>query len=132
LRSRAARRFLLFGAALLALGLGLPPAAAREGRLDRASAAAGLPAIRVRDLPPEARETLSLIERSGPFTHRRDGAVFSNRERRLPPRPRGYYREYTVPTPGARDRGARRIVSGSGGERYYSPDHYRSFRHIEE
>ena len=84
------------------------------------------------DLPPEARTTLALIRAGGPFPYARDGALFGNRERRLPPRPRGYYREYTVPTPGARDRGARRIVAGRAGEAYYSGDHYRTFRRIIE
>ena len=84
-------------------------------------------------LPPEAIETLRLIERSGPFPHRQDGTVFQNRERLLPDRARGYYREYTVPTPGARDRGARRIVTGGDPPDvfYYTEDHYRSFREIE-
>ena len=85
------------------------------------------------DLPAEALQTLALIHRGGPFPYRQDGSVFQNRERRLPQRPRGYYREYTVPTPGARDRGARRIVSGGHPPEifYYTPDHYRSFRRIE-
>jgi ribonuclease T1 len=82
------------------------------------------------ELAPEARSTLQLIERGGPFPYRKDGSEFANRERRLPPRAQGYYREYTVPTPGERDRGARRIIAGSGGERYYSADHYRTFRRI--
>ena len=64
------------------------------------------------DLPPEAVATLALIRDGGPFPYRKDGSVFQNRERLLPAKPRGYYREYTVPTPGARDRGARRIVTG--------------------
>jgi ribonuclease T1 len=88
--------------------------------------------VRVADLPPQARATLSLIRAGGPFPYPRDGAVFGNREGQLPKRARGYYREYTVPTPGARDRGARRIVNGRGGELYYSEDHYRSFRRIIE
>lgn len=83
-------------------------------------------------LPAEARLTLALIQRGGPFPFRRDGSAFQNRERRLPERPYGYYREFTVPTPGARDRGARRIISGSPGEYYFTPDHYRSFRRIRE
>jgi ribonuclease T1 len=84
-------------------------------------------------LPPEAIETLQLIERGGPFPHRQDGSVFQNRERLLPNRARGYYREYTVRTPGAPDRGARRIVTGGDppGVFYYTEDHYRSFREIE-
>ena len=83
-------------------------------------------------LPPEARETVALIKAGGPFAHQRDGAVFGNREGLLPERERGYYREYTVKTPGARDRGARRIVVGRGGEYYYTDDHYLSFRRIIE
>jgi ribonuclease T1 len=84
------------------------------------------------DLPREARETLALIKAGGPFPYPQDGRVFSNRERLLPMQSRGYYREYTVTTPGVRDRGARRIVAGSGGEYYYTADHYRSFRRILE
>ncbi|HMM53572.1 MAG TPA: ribonuclease domain-containing protein [Candidatus Desulfobacillus sp.] len=94
--------------------------------------------VQATSLPQEARDTLALIRKGGPFPYRKDGAVFGNFEGRLPARPRGHYREYTVPTPGARDRGARRIVAGSGntddprtsGEYYYSDDHYRSFRKI--
>lgn len=84
-------------------------------------------------LPPEAIETLALIQRGGPFPYRKDGTTFQNRERLLPARPRGYYREYTVPTPGSRDRGARRIVTGGDPPEvfYYTADHYRSFRQIE-
>lgn len=81
-------------------------------------------------LPPEAVDTLERIARSGPYPHRQDDGVFGNRERRLPQQPRGYYREYTVETPGSRDRGARRIVSGGQPpiEYFYTDDHYRSFR----
>ena len=78
-------------------------------------------------LPPEARETLALIEQGGPFPYRQDGSIFQNRERLLPRKPAGYYREYTVVTPGSPDRGARRLVTGDGGEIYYTADHYRSF-----
>lgn len=83
-------------------------------------------------LPEEARDTLALIKRGGPFPYRKDGGTFGNREKRLPARARGYYREYTVPTPGARDRGARRIVAGRGGEYYYTADHYNTFKRIRE
>jgi ribonuclease T1 len=86
--------------------------------------------IAAEKLPPEARQTLTLIQKNGPFPYQRDGAVFGNREGLLVKRERGYYREYTVQTPGARDRGARRIVAGQGGEYYYTDDHYRSFRRI--
>lgn len=84
-------------------------------------------------LPPEAFDTLALIEAGGPFPYDRDGTVFQNREGRLPSQPRGHYREYTVPTPGSRDRGARRIVTGGDPpvEFYYTDDHYRSFRRID-
>jgi len=85
-----------------------------------------------KDLPEEARQTLELIKSNGPFPHKQDGSTFGNRERRLPLRAQGYYREYTVKTPGARDRGARRIISGNGGEFYYTEDHYKSFMRIRE
>jgi ribonuclease T1 len=88
--------------------------------------------VTLTELPPEARQTPALIKAGGPFPHTRDGATFHNREGRLPARARRYYREYTVPTPGARDRGARRIVAGSNGEYYYTQDHYRTFRRIRE
>jgi ribonuclease T1 len=91
-----------------------------------------LPEIAAEKLPAEARATLRLIERGGPFPYERDGTVFGNYERLLPQRSRGYYLEYTVRTPGVRSRGARRIVAGRGGERYYTEDHYRSFRRIRE
>jgi len=84
------------------------------------------------DLPPEAHDTLALIKAGGPFPYARDGVVFGNRQGLLPSQPRGYYREYTVRTPGARDRGPRRIVAGRRGELYYTDDHYRTFRRILE
>ena len=83
--------------------------------------------IQLAELPPEARHTLGLIQRGGPYPHAQDDRVFGNREKQLPLKPRGYYREYTVKTPGARDRGARRIVRGEAGELYYTDDHYRTF-----
>ncbi|MBS0431633.1 MAG: ribonuclease [Proteobacteria bacterium] len=81
-------------------------------------------------LPPEARTTLALIARGGPFPHAQDGVVFGNYEGHLPQEPRGYYHEYTVETPGARNRGARRIITGGDPPTiyYYTDDHYRSFR----
>ncbi len=90
----------------------------------------GLPVIFYDELPPEAKETIRLIEQDGPFPYRKDGATFSNREGLLPARPHGYYREYTVITPGSPDRGARRIVAGENGELYYTDDHYASFREV--
>lgn len=83
-------------------------------------------------LPPEGRQTLALIQRGGPFPYAKDGTVFGNREGLLPPQRRGYYREYTVPTPGLAHRGARRIVAGRGGDYWYTADHYRSFKRIRE
>jgi ribonuclease T1 len=112
--------------ALLAI---VPGASARQNE-PRAGAAPG--AVAASELPSEARQTLALIQRGGPFAHERDGAVFGNFERLLPLHERGYYREYTVATPGVNHRGARRIVAGRAGERYYTDDHYRSFRRIRE
>jgi len=85
-------------------------------------------------LPAEAREALARIHQGGPHPYRRDGITFQNREGRLPSAARGYYREFTVTTPGSRDRGARRIISGGQPPVvfYYSDDHYRSFRRIRE
>lgn len=100
-----------------------------------------LDTVPVRELPAEGRETLALIKQGGPFPYKRkDGSTFGNFEKRLPIQPRGYYREYTVPTPGVKHRGPRRIVAGRGscgdvrcsGEYYYTADHYQSFRRIIE
>ncbi len=82
-------------------------------------------------LPKEARDTLGRIASGGPFPYPRDGTIFQNREGILPKKPTGHYREYTVVTPGEDDRGARRIVAGNGGERYYTADHYDSFVRVE-
>jgi len=100
-----------------------PEAAAREP---------AIPAIGVAALPPEAQKTIERIRAGGPFPYERDGAVFLNLERLLPPRERGYYHEYTVATPRVKHRGARRIVAGRGGELYYTDDHYRSFKRVRE
>jgi ribonuclease T1 len=81
-------------------------------------------------LPAQARQTLALIDSGGPFPYDQDGVVFGNREGLLPGHDYGYYHEYTVPTPGSPDRGARRIITGSSGELYYTDDHYRSFERI--
>lgn len=91
-----------------------------------------IPTISIHKLPSQAKDTLNLIRQNGSFPYQKDGTVFQNRERRLPTKPVGYYREYTVPTPGARDRGARRIVTGGGGEIYYSSDHYNTFFKVTE
>ena len=99
---------------------------ATTGTSSTDSATANLPAF----LPPQARDTLALIARGGPFPHSQDGVVFGNYEHLLPEQPRGYYHEYTVETPGASTRGARRIITGGAPAviYYYTDDHYRSFR----
>jgi ribonuclease T1 len=89
-----------------------------------------LPHVALAALPPEAAATVALIRDGGPFPYDRDGIVFENREGLLPDESSGYYHEYTVPTPGASDRGARRIIEGSAGELYWTDDHYRTFERI--
>ena len=115
---------LMFGAALPAWN-----AAALQAETRRATE---FPMALVQDLPKEARETLALIKKGGPFPYAKDGAVFSNREKVLAKQKRGYYREYTVKTPHTHNRGARRIIAGGSGEYYYTDDHYASFRRIKE
>jgi ribonuclease T1 len=92
----------------------------------------GMRTVYTFELPRQAQQTIVLIKRGGPFPFERDGITFQNRERILPNKPRGYYREYTVITPGSRDRGARRIVAGERGELYYTDDHYDSFVRVYE
>ncbi|MGW6446719.1 ribonuclease domain-containing protein [Lentzea sp. NPDC055074] len=88
----------------------------------------GLDVQALSKLPAEAAKTWKLIEAKGPFPYpRNDGVTFQNREKRLPAKDSGYYKEYTVPTPGSPDRGARRIVTGSEKEVFYTGDHYSSF-----
>ena len=97
----------------------------------RTDAASGLPVVRFADLPREAARTVDLIDAGGPFPEpEHDGGTFGNREELLPDRPMGYYREYTVPTPGLDHRGARRIVAGEAAELYWTADHYSSFARI--
>ena len=115
---------LLLGAALQAWN-----ASAFESGSKRAT---DFPVILATDLPQEARDTLALIKKRGPFPYTKDGVVFSNRERILPKQARGYYREYTVKTPRVKNRGARRIISGAQGEYYYTQDHYITFKRIKE
>jgi ribonuclease T1 len=89
--------------------------------------------IKVSALPPEGRTTLKLIASNGPFPFaKNDGVVFSNFEKVLPAQPKGYYHEYTVITPGASNRGTRRIVTGKSGEQYYTNDHYKTFKIVVE
>jgi ribonuclease T1 len=116
-----------WGLALLGAAVLVTAAAARTGNADATIALA--------ELPAPARQTEQLIRRGGPFPYAKDGTVFFNRERVLPQQARGYYREYTVKTPGARDRGARRIVCGgrqpvAPDACFYTADHYASFRRI--
>ncbi len=98
--------------------------------------AVGGATVTLAQLPPEAINTLKLIAAGGPYPYGKDGIVFGNFERVLPSHRRGYYHEYTVPTPRARNRGARRIVCGGPLERtdncFYSDDHYASFKRIVE
>lgn len=123
---------------LILLGLGALPAAPVQARNAPAESqvAAPITEVSLSSLPAEARRTLSLIRQGGPFPHAKDGVVFGNREKLLPRQRRGHYTEYTVETPGARNRGARRIVVGGDPrtslEVYYSDDHYQSFKRIRE
>ncbi|MGW2017229.1 ribonuclease domain-containing protein [Streptomyces sp. NPDC001927] len=114
----------------LCVGVLVGCSTAQSGAGPAPTGSSGLETVRVAELPDEARATLRLIERGGPFPYAKDGATFSNFERILPRRERGYYREYTVRTPGERDRGARRLVTGRGGEVYYTDDHYETFREV--
>ena len=110
--------------------LGFPtadPTPSPRGQVDLHS---GLPIVRLDTLPPEAADTVRLIDRGGPFPYGQDGATFGNREGLLPDRESGYYREYTVETPGSDDRGERRIVGGGRDELYWTADHYSSFERI--
>ena len=120
---RAAAGFLLAAAFFIA------PAAQARTSADSAEIAAA-------QLPKEARDVLGRVKSGGPFRYDRDGVVFGNRERLLPAHPRGYYHEYTVPTPGAKNRGARRIVCGgpktAPSACWYTHDHYQSFARIRE
>ena len=119
------------GAASLALALG------GTGLVQAKSPPAGgpLPTIELKQLPAQGQDMMALIAQGGPFKYDKDGVVFGNRERILPPEKRGFYREYTVKTPGERSRGARRIVCGglkptTPDACFYTDDHYSSFRKI--
>jgi ribonuclease T1 len=125
----AAKLALAFFSVLFLYGVS-GPAEART-----AAPAQGEDVVALGELPPQARQTWRLIMSGGPFPYEKDGTTFFNRERLLPSQKRGYYREYTVKTPGARNRGARRIVCGGKEPTrpdscYYTADHYASFRRI--
>lgn len=124
---------------------GTDPSGAPAGTSPRASAGAGesaapesalpgwatgMATVRADALPQQARDVLALIDAGGPYPYRQDGTVFGNVEKVLPRQQRGYYHEFTVRTPGERDRGARRIVTGGGGEFYYTDDHYQTFKAV--
>ncbi|MFF1398363.1 ribonuclease domain-containing protein [Streptomyces sp. NPDC058287] len=129
---------LLLGALLVALALLVTGCSAQDTQQDTPAVpgrstpawARSMPTVPEPGLPAEARTTLTLIDKGGPFPYAKDGAVFGNFERELPRQNRGYYHEYTVPTPGERDRGARRIVMGQSHETYYTDDHYESFKAV--
>ncbi|MGH3831527.1 MAG: ribonuclease domain-containing protein [Pseudonocardiaceae bacterium] len=115
---------LVAGGALGRHALSAPPVGDRPSVV---VAAAGLPVQTMSQLPPQVAQVWQLIRHGGPFPYPQDGAVFGNRESRLPSRQSGFYREYTVPTPGAHDRGTRRLITGGAAELYYTCDHYVSF-----
>lgn len=119
----------ILGILLAALAFGFMPAAsAQKAPPDKREASE----IAYSQLPREAHATIALIRKGGPFPYAKDGVVFGNREGSLPRQVRGYYREYTVKTPGVRTRGARRIIWGKGGEFYYTEDHYNHFTRVRE
>jgi ribonuclease T1 len=128
----AASQFVLTSALLVAAWMSPDLVQARSESPGPRSAAT----VRLTELPRQGRDTYELIRQGGPFPYEKDGTVFGNRERLLPAEKRGYYREYTVRTPGSRDRGARRIVCGGPVKApaacYYTADHYASFRKIVE
>jgi ribonuclease T1 len=121
------------GALLLSMSGGV--AAKETHRTTDSAAPHSIAAVALTDLPPQAQQTHRLVLSGGPFPYAKDGVVFGNRERLLPAHSRGYYREYTVKTPGSRNRGARRLVCGGSPPTapevcYYTADHYNSFRRI--
>ena len=128
-RSRPSLRLWLTVALIASTILAITSAGARESASERSE-------IAIAKLPAEARDLLRLIRAGGPFAYERDGVTFGNREHLLPAQRRGYYHEYTVATPGARNRGARRIICGGARQTpdvcYYTDDHYASFRRIRE
>lgn len=123
---RIRRPLLALLALLVALGIGYAVKAADHG------SSRSIQTVALSALPVQAAQTVRLIEHGGPFPYPgNDGAVFHNNEHRLPAEPDGYYHEYTVPTPGSPDRGARRMITGRGGQFYYTGDHYDTFERVE-
>lgn len=120
-------------ALLLALVIGYVVKAADSRTAGHSAASHGtMRTVALSSLPPQAAATVRLIRQGGPFPYpENDGAVFHNFEHQLPQEPDGYYHEYTVPTPGAPDRGARRIITGSGGQFWYTGDHYETFVRVD-
>jgi ribonuclease T1 len=120
---------LVLAASLATLGTAFAARAVPE-----ASAASSLPSIALAELPPQGQDVYAKIVQGATFAHEKDGSVFGNRERQLPVYKRGYYREYTVRTPGVRNRGARRLICGGVQQLpdvcYYTEDHYASFRKV--
>lgn len=133
LQAVAIRAYKAVGACVLGAVVAFAPAAVSARQ---APDTAANPPISLAELPSQGRATYALIHEGGPFPYDKDGSVFGNRERLLPLKKRGYYREYTVRTPGVRHRGARRIVCGGAPRTpdacYYTSDHYASFREIRE
>lgn len=133
-RVRRTRRPLVALIALLvalAVGYGVR-ATSSDDPASTPSATGSASGVALSSLPPQVATTVHLIEQGGPYAYpRNDGVVFGNNEGHLPDEPSGYYREYTVPTPGSDDRGARRIITGRPGEYWYTADHYETFRRVD-
>ncbi|MCM1967697.1 ribonuclease [Streptomyces sp. NPDC002812] len=111
-------------------GVDVAPSGAASSAVPTPGWAKGMATVRASALPQQARDVLTLIDKGGPYQYRQDGTVFGNFEKVLPQKKRGYYHEFTVKTPGERDRGARRIVTGGGGEFFYTDDHYETFKAV--
>lgn len=111
-------------------GVDAAPSGAASPSVPTPGWAKGMATVRAAALPQQARDVLVLIDKGGPYQYRQDGTVFGNFEKALPQKKRGYYHEFTVKTPGERDRGARRIVTGGDGEFFYTADHYKTFKAV--